>query len=241
MSAKTYTLPAMSRGLVMKPCRSQLEFGPVQSLLIAVSVVLIAVSVFADSIGIGNPGVGLDQLSGVVIGILLGMAGLLRDHLRSTTTWARVLAFIYVAGVLYIGLTPRHYAGIHNKVLLGASSFGWRDFAINTAGFILLGYLLMLSFGDRKNGEKTFSMLQKAGVAAALGAFVSLFVEIAQYYLISGRTSSLIDWAANTLGTLGGIALCVLWKRYGDQIVKTTNGKKGKGHASEMTMTIRSR
>ena len=210
----------------MNLCRYQSAYEPVHCLLIGVSVVLIAVSVLADSIGIGNPGVGIDQLSGVVIGILLGMAGLLRDHLRSTTTWARVLALIYVAGVLYIGLTPRHYAGIHNKVLLGASSFGWRDFAINTAGFVLLGYLLMLSFGNSKNAKKTFSMVQKAGVASAFGGSVSLFVEIAQYYLISGRTSSLIDWAANALGTLGGIALYMLWKHNGGQVSTAIKAKK---------------
>jgi glycopeptide antibiotics resistance protein len=195
----------------MKLCQSELASDPFQPLLISFGGLLTAVSVFADSVGIGNPGFGLEQLSGVVIGLFLSISGVLKLHRGSSTSLARVLAFIYVSGILYVGLLPRSFHHARSKVLLSACNFGWHDFAVNIAGFVLLGYLLMLSFGIRKHGQETFSVMKKAMVVVAFGGSVSLFVEISQYYLISGRTSSLIDLVANTLGTLIGVGLYGVW------------------------------
>ncbi len=66
---------------VMRLCQYQFACEPIRSLLIAVGLIVVTVSVFADSIGVGHPGFGLKQFSGLVIGVLLSMAGLLKVYL----------------------------------------------------------------------------------------------------------------------------------------------------------------
>ena len=192
---------------VMRLCQNQFVCEPIHSLLIVFGLIVVAISILADFIGVGHPGFGIEQLSGLIIGLFLSVAGLLRVHLTSTKILARVLGVIYVSGVLYVGLRPHSFKPSHYKVLLDVSGFEWHDFAINTVGFILLGYLFMLSFGIRQKGRKAFSLVEKAIVVAIAGGIISLFVEASQYYLISGRHSSFIDLTANTVGTLIGITM----------------------------------
>ena len=105
-----------------------------------------------------------------------------------------------------MGLWPNTFKCIQYKELLGIKFFSWQDFIINIMGFIPLGYLLMLSFGNRQK-DKRSTLFKRMIIAAVVGGVISLFLEVSQYYLISGRQSSLFDWIANTLGTLIGITI----------------------------------
>ena len=191
---------------IMRLCQYQFAREPIRSLLIVVGLILIVVSAFADSIGVGHPGFGLKQFSGLVIGVLLSMAGLLKVYLSINKIWARILGVIYLNGILYVGLSPRSFKYTQYKVLLNVSNFSWHDFSINTVGFIPLGYLLMLGFGNGQK-DKRGNILKRAIIVAGFGGLISLFLEVSQYYLISGRHSSFIDLIANTIGTLIGIAM----------------------------------
>jgi glycopeptide antibiotics resistance protein/acyl carrier protein len=183
-------------------------------LLIAVGVIGMLVSAFADSIGVGHyHGFGMEQFTGLVIGALVTATGMVKVLFADTRILARVLTGIYVGGILYLGLTPSSFKATHSKILLSFGSFGWHDFAINMAGFILLGYLFMLSFGIRRTNQNDGSLMKRALVVAGAGGLISLFLEVSQYYLISGRYSSLTDWIANTLGTLVGIAMYIIMEQ----------------------------
>jgi VanZ family protein len=170
------------------------------------------VSAFADSIGVGRPGFGVEQLSGLVIGALVTMAGLVKVLLADTRILIRVLAGIYVGGILYVGLRPNPFKSVQYKVLLDFNSFDWHDIAINTVGFIPLGFLLMLSLGNQQKDQEA-NLFKRTMIVAGFGSFVSLFLEMSQYYLISGRASSLFDCISNTLGTLLGIAVYLVLSR----------------------------
>lgn len=163
------------------------------------------VSTFADSIGVGRPGFGIGQLSGLIIGALVTLAGLVKVLFRNSRILVRLLAGIYLGGIIYMGLRPYTFKSVRYKVLLDFNSFSWHDFTINTTGFIPLGYLFMLSFGNREKDRRS-NLLYRAIMVAGFGSLVSLFLEMSQYYLISGRASSLFDWISNTFGTLLGIA-----------------------------------
>jgi len=176
-------------------------------LMVAVGFTAILMSVFADSIGIGFPGFGLDQLSGMILGLFALSAGLLELYVANKAKIARILAGIYVSGVLYMGLIPRHFSGSQVRLFWDAKTIFSRDFFINTIGFILIGYLFMLSVDIEKSGRGAGHLLTKAVLVVVAGGGLSLFLEVAQYYFIPGRIASSADVVANTFGTMLGVFL----------------------------------
>jgi len=180
--------------------------------LIALGIVGIFVSATYDYVGLGKPGVGILELSGLIIGAIITAAGLVKVLFPDTLLLLRALAGIYVTGTLYFGLKsdPGNYSRL--KVFMDTSNFCWSDAAINTVGFIPLGYLLMLSSGNRQKGQGG-NLIKWTLIVAGVGILISLFLEISQYYLISGRQSSLFDWIFNTLGTLVGSAMYIFIDR----------------------------
>lgn len=177
-------------------------------LLIAVGVAGMLVSAFADWIGVGHSGFGLEQLSGLVIGALVTVAGLVKVFFTNTRIFVRVLAGIYVSGILYVGLMPNAFKCRQYKVFMNVGSLDWHDLAVNTMGFIPLGYLLMLSWGNRKNNQRAH-LFPRAIAVALVGSLISFFLEFSQYFSIPGRDSNLMDLIANILGTLVGIFIYI--------------------------------
>jgi glycopeptide antibiotics resistance protein len=176
-------------------------------LMVAVGLIAMAMSIFADAIGIGFPGFGLDQLAGVILGFFALSAGLLGFYPTNKTRIARILAGIYVSGVLFMGLIPKHFSGSQVQLFLDAQTIFSRDFFINTIGFILIGYLFMLSAGTKETDKGVGHLFKKALLVVAAGGVLSLFLEVAQYYLIPGRVASSADVVANAFGTMLGIFL----------------------------------
>jgi len=182
--------------------------------LIVIGASGMLVSAFADAMGLGRPGFGIGQLSGLVIGATITIAGVVNIIFHDARLFVRFLAGIYLCGIFYAGLRP-HYceSAQHNvKVLLDFHNYGLRDFAINTVGFMPLGYLLMLSFRNQQKDQGT-NLFKRTMIVAAIGGLISLSLEVSQYYLISGRASSLFDCISNTLGTLLGIAAYLVLSR----------------------------
>jgi len=56
-----------------------------------------------------------------------------------------------------------------------------------------------------------------AALVATSGLGISLFIEIMQYYFITGRSSSLYDLLANGLGAIGGIGYYLLERRLSER------------------------
>jgi glycopeptide antibiotics resistance protein len=175
-------------------------------LLIALGVMGILISDFADSIGLGRPGFGLNQMSGLVIGALIAMLGLVKVLFSDNRTILRALTWVYVCGILFVGLMPFPFNHTHHGILLDLNIFSWRDFAVNIMGFVPLGYLLMMSFGNRLT-EGRVDLFNRAIVVVGAGCLISLFLKVSQYYFIAGRHSSFMDVIANTLGTLVGVTM----------------------------------
>jgi glycopeptide antibiotics resistance protein len=177
--------------------------------LIVIGVVAILVSIFYDRLGFGKPGVGMLQLSGMIIGAIITAVGLVRVLFPDPTRLLRVLAGIYFTGILYFGLEPHpgNYSWL--KAFMDASCFCWSDAAINTVGFIPLGYLLMLSSRNPQKSQAA-RLITRVIMVAGLGVLISLFLESSQYFFIPGRQSSLYDWIFNSFGNLAGIALYIL-------------------------------
>jgi uncharacterized membrane protein len=80
-------------------------------LMIVAGSAAIVIAIFADTLGIGNSGFGLEQLAGVILGFFAFAAGLLEFYPTNKTIIARILAGIYVGGVLFMGLIPEHFNG----------------------------------------------------------------------------------------------------------------------------------
>jgi glycopeptide antibiotics resistance protein len=181
--------------------------------LILVGMVAILVFIFYDRVGFGKPGVGMLQLSGLIIGAIIAAAGLVRILFPYSIWLLRLLAGIYVTGILYFGLKPDPGNYSRLKVFMNSSRFFWCDAAINTVGFIPLGYLLMLSYRNRHK-DRRVNLMTRVIIVAGVGVLISLFLETAQYCFIPGRLSSLYDWIFNSLGNLAGIALYILVDEY---------------------------
>ena len=130
----------------------------------------------------------------------------MKVYFINTKILPRILGLIYVSGILFMGLWQNPFKCTQYKILLDVRAFSWQDFTINTMGFIPLGYLLMLSFGNPRKDQRS-TLFKRAIIAAVVGVLISLFLEVSQYYLILGRHSSLFDCIANTLGTLAGIVI----------------------------------
>ena len=179
-------------------------------LMVAIGLAAVGVSVFADAVGIGGPGFGLEQLSGVILGLFALLVGVLELYAVDSTTIAKLLVGFYVGGILFMGLMPKHFSDRQPEVVLDAHKIFSRDFFINTGGFILFGYLCMLSRGIQARDRKLEDFLKKAALTVGAGAVLSAFIEGAQYYFIPGRVASSADVVANILGTIGGIFLYAL-------------------------------
>ena len=93
--------------------------------------------------------------------------------------------------------------------LTGLPELGTADFLLNSAGFIPLGFIYFL----RQYRASRKPVWQSAAASVAMGAALSLAVELMQVWLPT-RDSSLADLVANTAGALMGAAGGILWVRY---------------------------
>lgn len=193
----------------MKLCHHHDSYEAIRFLLIAAGFSAMALSLFADFVGIGHPGFGLKQLLVLLTGFLLVMAGFLKIHLLIDTNRARILSIIYLCLLLFAGLKPRNFKHFHYSRFLEVGKLNWTDIFINTVGFFLLAYLLMMSFGIAERTKKSV-LFKRAAMVACFGTCISLLFEISQYFFIQGRNSSLIDLVTNIIGTLTGVVLYIL-------------------------------
>jgi RsiW-degrading membrane proteinase PrsW (M82 family) len=175
--------------------------------MVVAGVTSIFIAIFADAIGIGDSGFGLNQLSGVILGLFALSAGLVELYAANKTKIARVLAGSYISGVLFMGLIPKHFDDSQVQLFWDANTIFSRDFFTNTIGFILIGYLFMLSIEDEKTPRGIQHLFKKALMVVLAGCALSSFLEVAQYFLIPGRVASSADVVANTFGTIVGIFL----------------------------------
>jgi glycopeptide antibiotics resistance protein len=172
-----------------------------------------------DFIFARNNGFGFQQLSLLIVGLIVALAGVRSLVYPGRKTWDGVLLVVYLVGILFVGLKP---SGLDGQVIwinsvLGIDVFSRSDFAINTLGFIPLGYLLMSCLeveSDAASWKRTLLFVLCCGLGVSLG------LEILQYS-IPGRYSSLYDLLANGLGTMIGIAFYVtgrLWERSAQRV-----------------------
>jgi VanZ family protein len=166
-----------------------------------------ALSALADVVGIGHSGFGLDQAAGLVLGAFACLAGLVKLYAINKAKLGSILASLYIMGVLCMGLVPRPRRDNQAEIFWDADKFFSRDFFINTIGFVMVGYLLMLSLDNQGLEQGGGKWVRKAGLVVLAGGLLSFFVELSQYLFIPGRTSSSADLAANVFGTAMGILL----------------------------------
>jgi VanZ family protein len=101
-----------------------------------------------------------------------------------------------------MGLRPVAYYTHHHQSLLSLSVFSRSDFIINTLGFIPLGFLAMAFLTVTRSTGPGYHLVW----VLVFCLTVSLIIEILQYFFLPGRTSSLYDVFANSVGALlGGV------------------------------------
>ena len=171
-------------------------------LVTGTAVVLSAASI--DLIHARNNDFGLQQLSVLIVGLIVALEGFRQVVYPKHKFLAGALSAVYIAGILYLGLKPPNLDthGLVMNGILGTEVFSGSDFAINVFGFIPVSYLLMSCF-DNQSEERTKN--REIILALCIGFGISLFLESAQAY-IPGRFSSSYDLLANGLGTLVGIS-----------------------------------
>lgn len=175
-----------------------------ESLLVFTGISILIFSVSLDLFRPGTPGIGFQQLAGIVIGLLIIAIGLRYWLFADISRIDWLLLSIYLSGILVVGLKPRMVYEEFTTTFLSMHSIFPRDLFINVVGFIPLGFLMVASYLAYRSSTKRFSML--LGVTLA-GMAISLFIETVQYLAVMGRFSSAMDLATNTLGTLlGGVA-----------------------------------
>ena len=171
--------------------------------LIIIGIVGVIVTLGYDFVRPGELNFGKKQFMGFVGSILVLLAGLRKSSDTKNDFGDFVSLFIYITGLFYLVLMPRQYSHHSHLKMLKLTGFYASDFSLNVIGFIPLGYLLILLF-TKFDGKyrKTTRFL----VILLIGVLLSFLIEIGQYF-IPGRSSSLIDVAANGLGNLLGLLL----------------------------------
>lgn len=162
-----------------------------------------------DFIKTSVPNFGIKQLAGFGVSVILALVGLRKIAFLRARIWDGLLALVYLAGILFMGLRPRGHGFNGSSGMLQQGGFYFSDVAINILGFIPLGYLLMSYFLSNDRIQKKISVVCLT-IATCTG--ISLLIELSQYY-IPGRSSSLLDLLFNGLGAFGGVIFCILEKR----------------------------
>lgn len=168
-------------------------------------------SLLLDLFYSGSPGIGFEQLAGMVIGcfiILIGIRHLLFSDLKK---WDWLLFSVYLCGILYAGLRPSSSIDIHQIHLFGMDSLSKRDLTMNIAGFIPLGFLSMTILGFKNNHKRSRLIIV---LAIAIGMTVSATIESLQFLWVAGRYSSAYDLACNVAGTIIGVTGYLIVEHY---------------------------
>ncbi|MDE3167664.1 MAG: VanZ family protein [Acidobacteriota bacterium] len=139
------------------------------------------------------------------------------------------LLAILVALLLYGTLSPfrfdfAHHAGNPLIHLLHSWPSGFtpgnvRDAVLNVAIFVPLGAAAFVTYARPWPRRAAFVL------AVLHGSLLSLAVELLQYYDAT-RTSSASDWLFNTVGTLAGATLALLFRRRIEAVVSSA-GRRG--------------
>ena len=179
-------------------------------LLFGIGIAGIMITVSSGLLRSGRPVFGMTQAAGLVISTFLALQSMQGIAFPKIRVRVGFLLLVYLSGVLFMGLRPLRYELDATRHFLVSAFLPRRDFIINIVGFIPFGYLIMLYLGSskRKSGLLGMTLL-----AVIVGAGTSLLLEIAQFY-IPGRTSSLFDLIANSLGTCIGVAYFLVEKKF---------------------------
>jgi VanZ family protein len=162
-----------------------------------------------DVIRRGPPNFGSNQLAGFVVSTIIVLACLRKTTSAHAKSWFGILLLFYIAGMLYMGLKPssHYYHWTRQFLVLSRPPIG--DFIVNILGFFPFAYIFMSYL---LSGKRWIRTVMAAWLVLASGTGISLFIEIAQYY-IPGRSSTIMDIVANTAGTMIGVAYFLIEKR----------------------------
>ena len=169
------------------------------------------ISLLLDLFYSGHPGIGFEQLAGMVIGSIIILIGVRRIFLPDMRKWDWLLFSIYLCGILFAGLRPSGAIDIYQSHLFGMNSLSKRDLVVNIAGFIPLGFLSMAALTYKHGHKESFLYII---LAVSLGIFISLIIETLQFYWVPGRYSSTYDLLCNASGTTIGVMSYIFIGRY---------------------------
>lgn len=187
---------------------TQARHGVLHLLFLASGIIGLVFFSTVDFLHLGTPHLGMDQLAGLVISAIIVLAGLRDPASPGARTWFGILLLLYVGGMLVMGLVPTGHVFHHPRTFFSLSSPLTGDFIINVVGFAPFAYLFMTyHFAGRPAPRH----IRTALLVLAAGMAISLLIELLQYD-IPGRSSSLMDVIANTLGTALGAGYFLLEK-----------------------------
>lgn len=174
----------------------------IDAMIIAAGGLFFLFSLTLDLFRPGYPGIGFEQMAGMVIGCIIALIGLRRLFLPDSNKWDWLLFIIYLSGILFAGLRPSGTLGVFQEHLFGLTSLNRRDLVVNIAGFIPLGFLTIAVLSSRKKNNYVYTPIV---IAITLGGIISTTIETLQFYWVPGRYSSLYDLLSNLTGTFIGI------------------------------------
>jgi glycopeptide antibiotics resistance protein len=152
---------------------------------------------------------GIEQFSAFIVSLIVALAGLRKLAFSRARLWDGMLLLIYFAGILFMGLKIGGHNLHGSNGLLRVFWPPMEDFVINILGFFPLSYLMMSFFLSDNRIDK---LVFVTGMVLVSGIFISLLIELLQYY-IPGRSSSLFDLIANGIGTFIGVVYYLFEKR----------------------------
>ena len=176
------------------------------SLLIPIGCLIFLYSLSFDLFSQGSPGIGFQQLVGMVFGLIIASIGLRYLLLPDQSKWDWLIFVIYLSGIIFVGLKPAESFHSHQNFLLGINTFSKRDLVLNVVGFIPLGFLIPPLVGYN---NKTIRLV---AIAVIVSFSASLIIETIQYIWIPGRFSSAYDLASNTFGAIIGAVCYVIFR-----------------------------
>lgn len=156
----------------------------------------------ADLIRYDSPQFGKYQLAGLVISTIIILASVRSPESPSSKTWFGAIFFTYLTGLLFMGLWPSGHFHSMQAEFLNMKSPPIDDFIINVLGFVPFAYLSMTYL---ITGRQHYSVAKLALLVFVIGMGTSFFIEVSQYF-IPGRTSSMMDLLANSVGAIVGVA-----------------------------------
>jgi hypothetical protein len=192
-----------------------------------IGLVIIASSMMIDVMIPGTLGYGKMQFAITIVGIVVILMGLGETVVQKSMILTRMLLIVYVEGILFMGLGTEIFKVDPSQPILSLKAFSIKDLLINIFGFLPFGYLVVSNILTSADKNWKHSNFKISVLTLVAGISLSFLIETSQHFFISGRFSSIFDIIGNSIGTIAGICLYYLARKWDMLVIRQSSSTIG--------------